>query len=191
MLRFQTAHFQVIDECRSGLPTSTTAEDKSNSAHHSREISTKFITETLGISYRRVGHIIHIFLDMRKVSAKWVPKCLNENQKYIKVTTSKVYFGAVFSGRCWFSGTISPHGWNLASSLWSPRPNNNQWSDTIAVYHVLRGFKPRRQLERFWLQYLGYKDGILFIEYLLKVQNVYVRWTAWNFEEQCTSIHST
>ena len=35
----------------------------------------------LGISRERVGSIIHKDLDMRKLSAKWVPKCLNADQK--------------------------------------------------------------------------------------------------------------
>jgi len=41
-----------------------------------RRISPKSITEKLGISRERVGSIIHEDLDMRKLSAKWVPKCL-------------------------------------------------------------------------------------------------------------------
>jgi len=46
-----------------------------------RRISAKSITEQLGISRERVGSIIHEDLDMRKLSAKWVPKCWNADQK--------------------------------------------------------------------------------------------------------------
>ena len=46
-----------------------------------RRISAKSIAEELGISRERVGSIIHEDLDMRKLSAKWVPKCLNADQK--------------------------------------------------------------------------------------------------------------
>ena len=46
-----------------------------------RRISVKSISEQLGISRERVGSIIHEDLDMRKLSAKWVPKCLNADQK--------------------------------------------------------------------------------------------------------------
>ena len=38
-----------------------------------RRISAKSIAEQLGISRERVGSIIHEDLDMRKLSAKWVP----------------------------------------------------------------------------------------------------------------------
>ena len=44
-------------------------------------ISAKSIAEQLGISRERVGSIIHEDLDMRMFSAKWVPKCVNADQK--------------------------------------------------------------------------------------------------------------
>jgi len=44
-------------------------------------ISAKSIAEQLGISREWVGSIIHEDLDMWKLSAKWVPKCLNMDQK--------------------------------------------------------------------------------------------------------------
>jgi len=46
-----------------------------------RRISFKSTAEQLGISRERVGSIIHEDLDMRKLSAKWAPKCLNADQK--------------------------------------------------------------------------------------------------------------
>jgi len=46
-----------------------------------RRISAKSIAEQLGISRKRVGSIIHEDLDMRKLSAKWAPKCLNVDKK--------------------------------------------------------------------------------------------------------------
>jgi len=46
-----------------------------------RRISAKSIAEQLAISRERVGSIIHEDFDMRKLSAKWVPKCLNADQK--------------------------------------------------------------------------------------------------------------
>ena len=46
-----------------------------------RRISAKSIAEQLRISRERVGSIIREDLDMRKLSAKWVPKCLNADPK--------------------------------------------------------------------------------------------------------------
>jgi len=44
-------------------------------------VSAKSIAEQLGISREQVRSIIHEDLDMRKLSAKWVPKCLNTDKK--------------------------------------------------------------------------------------------------------------
>ena len=46
-----------------------------------RRVSAKSIAEQMGISRERVGSTIHEDLDMRKLSAKWVPKCLKADQK--------------------------------------------------------------------------------------------------------------
>jgi len=46
-----------------------------------RWILAKSIAEQLGISCERVGSIIQEDLDMHKLSMKWVPKCLNVDQK--------------------------------------------------------------------------------------------------------------
>jgi len=46
-----------------------------------RRISAKSIAEQLGISHERVGSTIHEDLDMRKLTAKWVPKYLKADQK--------------------------------------------------------------------------------------------------------------
>jgi len=54
-----------------------------------RWISAKTIAEQLGISHERVGSIIHEDLDMRKLSAKWVPKCLNADQKRQRCQSSR------------------------------------------------------------------------------------------------------
>ena len=52
-------------------------------------ISAKSITVQLGFSRERVGSIIHEDLDMRKLSAKWVPKCLNADQKRQRCQSSE------------------------------------------------------------------------------------------------------
>ena len=54
-----------------------------------RRISPKTIAEQLGISRERVGSIIHEDLDMRKLSAKWVQKFLNADQKRQRCQSSE------------------------------------------------------------------------------------------------------
>jgi len=47
------------------------------------------MAEQLGISRERVESIIHEDLDMRKLSVKWVPKCLNADQKHQRCQSSQ------------------------------------------------------------------------------------------------------
>jgi transposase len=83
--RFRTGHLSTYDEERSGRPTQVTIPENMDAIHSmlldDRRISTKKTSETLAISRERVGYIIHEILDMRKLSAKWVPKCLYADQK--------------------------------------------------------------------------------------------------------------
>jgi hypothetical protein len=62
-----------------------------------QRISGKEIAETLEIPRECVGFVIHYMLDMGKLSAKWVPKCMNVNQKRDCVVASqailKEHFG--------------------------------------------------------------------------------------------------
>jgi len=52
-------------------------------------ISAKSIVEQLGISSERVGSIIHEDLDTRKLSSKWVPKCLKADQNRQRCQSSE------------------------------------------------------------------------------------------------------
>jgi hypothetical protein len=54
-----------------------------------RRICAKKRAGTLAISQERVGYIIHEILDMRNLSAEWVPKCLNADQKCDRVLASQ------------------------------------------------------------------------------------------------------
>ena len=56
-------------------------EDRRNSA--------KSIADKLGISRERVVSVIHVDLDKRQLSAKWVPKCLNADQKRQRCQSSE------------------------------------------------------------------------------------------------------
>ena len=61
-----------------------------------RRISAKSIAEQLGFSHERVEPIIHEDMDMRKLSAKWVPKCLNADKKRQRCLSNvSNFFGAI------------------------------------------------------------------------------------------------
>jgi len=77
--------FSTCDAPRPGRPKTVTTLEITDQIHdlilEDHRISAKSIAEQLGISHEQVGSIIHEDLDMRKLSAKWVPKYLNTDQK--------------------------------------------------------------------------------------------------------------
>jgi len=82
--QFICSDFSTCDAPRPGRPKTVTIPEIINEIHNlileDRRISAKAKAEVLGISRERLGSIIHEDLDKRKLSAKWVPKCLNANQ---------------------------------------------------------------------------------------------------------------
>ena len=93
MAKFKRGDFFTCDAPRPGRPeTVTTSEiiDKiKDIILEDRQISAKSIAEQLSISRERVGSIIHEDLDTRKLSTKWVPKCLNADQKRQRCNSSE------------------------------------------------------------------------------------------------------
>jgi hypothetical protein len=53
-----------------------------------RKVKLIEIAKTLNISKERVGHIVHAYLDMLKLCAKWVQRMLTINQKQQRVDES-------------------------------------------------------------------------------------------------------
>jgi len=82
---FKRGDFSTCDVPRPGQPKTVTTPEIIDQMHdlilEDRRISAKSIAKLLGISLERFGSIIHEDLEMRKLSAKWVPKCLNADQK--------------------------------------------------------------------------------------------------------------
>jgi len=91
--QFKRGDFSTCDAPRPGRPKTVTTPEIIDQIHElileDNRISAKSIAEQLGISHKRVGSIIHEDLDMRKLSAMWVPKCLNANQKCQRCQSSE------------------------------------------------------------------------------------------------------
>jgi len=115
--------FSTCDAPRPGRPKTVTTPEIADQIHEiileDRRISAKSIAEQLGISRERVGSIIHEDLDMRKLSAKWVPKCLNTDQKRQRCQLSEQNLDFFFrrDRNDFLPGATGDHGRNLAMSL--------------------------------------------------------------------------
>jgi len=123
-----------------------------------RRISAKSIAEQLGISRERVGSIIHEDLDMRKLSAKWVPKCLNTDQTRQRCQSSKQlwnFFDAIqmISCRDWWPRTKPGY------IIMTRRQSNNQWSGGIAAHPAPKNSEFKNPLEKFSPRFLRIKTA--------------------------------
>jgi len=91
--QFKCGDFATCDASRPGRPKTVITPQIIDQNHElifeNRRISAKSIAEQLSISRERVGYIIHEVLDMRKLSAKWVPKCLKADQKRQRCQSSE------------------------------------------------------------------------------------------------------
>ena len=83
--QFKFGDFFTCDAPGLGRPKTVTTLGIIDQIHklilEDRQISAKSIAEQLGISREWVGSINHEDLDMGKLFAKWVPKCLKADQK--------------------------------------------------------------------------------------------------------------
>ena len=91
--QFKRGNFSTCDAPCPGRPKTVTSPEITAQIHElileDRRISTKSIAEQLGISREKVGSITHKDLDMRKLSAKWVSKSLNADQKRQRCQSSE------------------------------------------------------------------------------------------------------
>jgi len=85
LAQFKRGDFSTCDAPHPVRPKTVTTPDIIDQIHElileDRQISAKSVAEQLGISCEWVSSIIHEDLDMWKLSAKWVPKCRNTDQK--------------------------------------------------------------------------------------------------------------
>ena len=100
--QFKRGDFSTCDAPRPGRPKTVTTPEIIDQVHElilkDSRISATSIAEQLGISRERVRSVIHEDLDMRKISAKWVPKCLNADQNVngaSRLSNFWNFFGAI------------------------------------------------------------------------------------------------
>jgi hypothetical protein len=81
VVQFKGGDFSTRNAPRRGRPKTVITPETTEKIHEQifeyRTILDKSITEQLGISRERVASVIYEDLDFRRLSAKWVPKCLN------------------------------------------------------------------------------------------------------------------
>ena len=137
-----------------------------------RRTSAKSIAEQPGISRERVLFIIHEDLDIRKLSAKWIPKCLNADQKRQPCRSSEqhleLYFAdaiQMISCRDWWPWTRPCY----IAMTW--RESNIKWSVGITAYPAAN-IPSAKFGGKFIASIFCDQDSILLFVYLPKSQNI-------------------
>jgi len=159
---FKRADFSTCDAPRPGRPKTVTTPEITFQIHElildDRQISAKSIAEQLGISRERVRSIIHEDLDMRKLSAKWVPICLNADQKRQRCQSSGL---EIFSARSkWFPVGRDWWPWTTSGYItMTRRQSNDQRSGGITAHPAPKNSECNNPLEKFWPRFFGTKTA--------------------------------
>jgi len=156
---------------RPGRPKTVTTTELTDQIHElfleDRRISAKSISEQLGISCERVGSITHEDLDVRKLSAKWVPKCLNADQKCQRCQSSEKL--SEFFRRDpndFLSRLVTLHRtWLYHYDPKTKQQSMEWWHSSSPCPKKLR---VQKSVERFSSQFFLDQDGILLIDDLPK-----------------------
>ncbi|GBP54687.1 Histone-lysine N-methyltransferase SETMAR [Eumeta japonica] len=90
---FRCGRTSTSDAERSGRPKEVITPEIVDKIHEmildDRRMKVRELAHAVGISTERVHHILHEYLDKRKLSARWVPRLLTLDHKRNRVTTSK------------------------------------------------------------------------------------------------------
>jgi len=161
--QFKRGDFSTCDDPHPGRPKRVTTPEIIDQIHElileERRISSKSRDEELAIPRERVRSIILEDLDMRKLSAKWAPKCLNADQKRQRCQLSEQlvdFFGVIqmISCRDWWPWAKPSH------VTMTRRQSNNQWSGGIAAHPApKKKFDCKNSLENFSPQFFGIKTS--------------------------------
>jgi len=90
---FRCGRTSTSEAERSGRPKEVVTPEIVDKIHgmilNDRRMKVREVAEAVGISTERVHHVLHEYLDMKKVSARWVPRLLTLDHKRNRVTISK------------------------------------------------------------------------------------------------------
>jgi histone-lysine N-methyltransferase SETMAR len=173
--RFRTGHFEVTDEPRSGRPVSAATEENTDEIHdlilEDRRISVKKIVEILQISRERVSHVIRNILDMRKLSAKWIPKFLNADQKRNRVIASQAILARFHAGAEDFVARLV-----TMDETWlhhydpQTKERSKEWRHSGSPRP--KKFRVQKSAGKIMASVFWDKDGVILMKYLPKGQGI-------------------
>ena len=93
---FKRGRMSLEDEARSGLPLDATDEEMCKKVrdlvHSDRRIQVEEMAQALGISHGSISTILHYLLGMCKLTARWVPKSLSDEEMATRSSVCSALF---------------------------------------------------------------------------------------------------
>ena len=90
---FKSSRQSLVDDPHPGRPVTVATPEMVNKVYDivmtDRRVTGRYIASTAGISQERVHSILREDLEMRKLSAHWVPRLLTVDQKHTRCTLSR------------------------------------------------------------------------------------------------------
>ncbi|XP_033232192.1 uncharacterized protein LOC117183121 [Belonocnema kinseyi] len=127
---FRCGRTSTSDAERSGRPKEVITPKIVDKIHgmilNDRRMKVREVAEAVGISIERVRHILHECLDMKKLSARWVPRLLTLDHKRNRVHTCVVAMAKIHNLDC----ELLPHpecSPDVAPSNYFLFPNMKKW----------------------------------------------------------------
>jgi histone-lysine N-methyltransferase SETMAR len=171
---FKRGDFSTKDGERSGRPISATTQENIDAIHdmilEDRRISSKKIAEILSLSTERVSFVIRDVLDMRKLSAKWVPKCLNSDQKRERVETSKAILSRINDQPDFFSRIVTMDETWLHHYDPETKEQSKEWRHSGSPRP--KKFRSQKSAGKVMASIFWDTEGIIMIDYLEKGKTV-------------------
>ena len=119
---FKHSRTSLEDEARSGRPLDATDEEMCKKVrdlvYSDRRIQVEEIAQALGISHGSVSTILHDRLGMRKLTARWVPKSLSDEQMATRASICSTLLKR-FRSKDDFFFASGDCRWDLGSLLWA------------------------------------------------------------------------
>lgn len=172
---FKMGRTSTEDAPRSGRPIEATNSEIVKQVHRivldDRKVKLRELAEAVGISKERVGYILHDVLEMKKLSARWVPRFLTVHQKQQRVDDSKAGLALLRRNRADFFRRFV-----TMDETWVHyhTPESNRQSAEWLKSHESRPKRPKVQRSAGKVMASVFWDahGIIYIDYLQKGRTV-------------------
>lgn len=155
---FKRGRATTSDAERSGRPKEAVTSENIRKIHkiilNNRKVKLSEIADTLKISTERVHHIVHEYLGMRKLCAKWVPRELTFDQKQQRVDDSEQCLELFNRNKSEFLRRY--YQWMKHGSITThPSQIGSQHHGQQATNRVHNAQKRNSRLARLWRLYFG------------------------------------